>query len=374
MTKLLLNLDFSKPFYIENNNENNNDNSTLLVYNDNIYMIQILFDNYIKINEINDDILVNIKINILDTKKNNRFQSNFFSTRLNNIIKNEFYFSLSIEDTFNIFGYNKKNKRILWKSKNDTKTLSTLIIDNIYHWNGELINGIFLWNGNLINNKEENISKPQVVCNINNYIDTIPENMNTIFLFTGLSNAKDVLNYLKNYTTCTNIFNRVQSYIKNLMDNNQPYLLSLVLGGKLQSSCFWDTGIEGTIYSYYEACTKSEFSFRYIETETGHTLNGIGTGILNYNYNNNYNYNSLCFNIETWENNSLSTSSENDFLNLFNYIKNNKNSTFYGIEMNIIVIITNSNFNYNRNIDTTLSIIYLDKNKYYDYICHKVYS
>ena len=76
-------------------------------------MIQILFDNYIKYNDLNNDILVNIKLNILNTKNNIRFQTNIFSTSLNKIKENRFYFSLSIQDCSNIFGFNKNNKRII---------------------------------------------------------------------------------------------------------------------------------------------------------------------------------------------------------------------------------------------------------------------
>jgi len=223
-----------------------------------------------------------------------------------------------------------------------------------------------------------NVSSPQIDYNSNsnlvstsgvyNYNDTIPENMNAIFLFNGYSNAKDVLNNLTNYTTGSNMLENAQSYLKNLKDNNQPYLLSLVLGGGLQSSGSWDTGINGAIYSYYEACTKSGVSFSYTETETGNTLNGIGSGILNYIYN------SLCFDIETWGYNSSSGSSGNDFLNLFNYIKNNENSTFHGYEMIIIVTMAHSCSNYNGTGQSVLSTIYSDKNQYYDYICPQMYT
>jgi len=128
MEKIFLYIDFLQPFY----SEENNDKQKLLVYIDNIYMIQLFFDNYIKNTEDYNDILVNIKINILNTKNNNRFQSNIFLTSMNNIINNQFYFSIPFENKYNNHGINKNNMNLIWKSKNDTKTNSIFIIEDIY--------------------------------------------------------------------------------------------------------------------------------------------------------------------------------------------------------------------------------------------------
>ena len=374
---------FSFNINLKDTLQSSNSNGIInLLYTIDNYNITLIFSNFNSIN--NKDLLCSAKIIISNNETHDIISANIESTNYNNIKDNNFFYSLTINQTVNVFNNKLINKKIVWKSNHSILHASVMSIEDIYPWTGGIINGFFLWQGNFVNNQQENIyyydgvSSPQIDSNsssnlingsgVYQYNDIIPENMNSIFLFTGYSNIKDVLNNLVNYTTGNNMLDNAQSYLKNLTDNKQPYLLSLVLGGGLQSTGSWDTGISGALYSCYEACTKEGTAFNYIESETGNTLTGTGTGILNYTYN------SLCFDIETWGGNSTTGSSGTDFLNFFNYIKNNQNSTFYTFEMIIIVSMSHSCSNFNGTGQKVLSTIYADKNKYYDYICPQMYT
>ena len=66
---------------------------------------------------------------------------------------------------------------------------------------------------------------------------------------------------------------------------------------------------------FIKAVTKTNVDFSYTETGTGQTLSGKGTGKLNDDYN------CLVFDVENSDSNG---STGKDFLNLFDYIKNNE--------------------------------------------------
>ena len=358
----------------------NQDGVIILHYNDDTYLIILEFSNFNHIDSNNK--LTSILITIINNNTNETLKTQIESTNLFDIKKNTFHYSMTINDTINLFNFNKEKKRIIWSSNNDNS--SSLYLDDVYPWSGGIINGFFLWQGNFVNNSQNdiyyytNVSSPQIDYNSNSnlvsgsgayvYNDDIPENMNSIFLFNGYSNAYDALNNLTNYTTQNNMLTKAQTYLQQFIDNKQPYLLSLVLGGGLATTGGWDTGSSGAVYSIYEACTKEGMSFSYTESETGNTLSGTGTGKLNFIFN------SLCFDIETWGNNSSSGSSGQDFLNLFNYIKNNENSTYFTYEMIIVVTMAHSCSNFNGTGQSVLSTIYSDKNNYYDYICPQMYT
>lgn len=247
----------------------------------------------------------------------------------------------------------------------------------------EQINAYYYWQGNFVGSSPKtqyyfnNVSSEQISYQdpnnlvpisktFNYYGDTIPPNLNTIVLFTGYSNANDVLNNLTNYTTGTNIYSNAMNYFTS--NNISNYLISLCFGGGVANTGGWNTGESGAIYSIYQACTKPNVMFSY-EESTGNTLVGYGTGKIDYSYN------SLTFDIETWDSSSSSTGSNgNDFLNLFNYIKNNPNSNFNGYEMIIIVSIAHSCSNYNGTGQQVISQILSDKTGSYDYISPQLYT
>ena len=254
---------------------------------------------------------------------------------------------------------------------------------SIYPWK-EQINGYYYWQGNFVGSSpvEQNyfssVSSPQIsyqspdnliptVGDFVYYGDNIPKNINTIVLFTGYSNTTDILKNLTNYTTRTNMFLNALNYFK--INNVQNYLISLCFGGGVPETGGWNTGYNGAIYSIYEACTNLNVPFSYIETETGNTLNGIGTGVLDNSYN------SFTFDIETWSSSKSGTgSSGQDFLNLFNYIKYNPKSNFYTQEMIIIVTISHSCSNYNGTGQKVISSILMDNSGSYDFISPQLYT
>ena len=162
------------------------------------------------------------------------------------------------------------------------------------------------------------------------------------------------------------MYSNAMNYFKS--NGVENFLISLCFGGGLDTTGGWNTGYNGAIYSIYEACTKKEISFSYTETETGNTLSGVGSGLLDYSYN------SFTFDIETWSSASSTGSSGNDFLNLFNYIKTNPNSNYYTYEMVIIVSIAHSCSNFNRIGQKVISEILADKTKSYDFISPQLYT
>lgn len=252
----------------------------------------------------------------------------------------------------------------------------------IYPWK-EQINGYYYWQGNYVGASLitqyyfGSVSAPQTSyqapnnlvpssSQFNYYGDNLPSGLNTIVLFTGYSKASDVLNNLTNYTTGTNMYSNAMNYFKS--NGVENFLISLCFGGGLDTTGGWNTGYNGAIYSIYEACTKKDVSFSYTETETGNTLNGVGTGLLDYSYN------SFTFDIETWSSSVSTGSSGTDFLNLFNYIKTNPNSNYYTYEMVIIVSIAHSCSNFNGTGQKVISQILGDKTKSYDFISPQLYT
>lgn len=252
----------------------------------------------------------------------------------------------------------------------------------VYPWK-EQINGYYYWQGNFVGSSPitqyyfGSVSAPQTSyqapnnlvptsTQFNYYGDNLPLGLNTIVLFTGYSKASDVLNNLINYTTGTNMYSNAMNYFKS--NGVENFLISLCFGGGLDTTGGWNTGSGGAIYSIYEACTKKGISFSYQETETGNTLSGVGTGLLDYSYN------SFTFDIETWNSAAGSGSSGTDFLNLFNYIKTNPNSNYYTYEMVIIVSIAHSCSNFNGTGQKVISEILADKTKSYDFISPQLYT
>ena len=253
---------------------------------------------------------------------------------------------------------------------------------SLYPWK-EQIKGYYYWQGNFVGSSPINqyyfdkVLSPQIsyqnpsnlestVGQFNYYGDNIPSGLNTIILFTGYSKASDVINNLTNYTTGTNMYSNAMNYFKN--NSIENFLISLCFGGGLDTTGGWNTGYNGAIYSIYEACTQKGVNFSYVETGTGNTLSGVGTGILDYSYN------SFTFDIETWNSSISSGSSGQDFLNLFNYIKKNPNSNFYTYEMVIIVTIAHSCSNFNGTGQQVISQILMDKTNSYDFISPQMYT
>jgi hypothetical protein len=249
------------------------------------------------------------------------------------------------------------------------------------------IAGYFLWQGNFTNNSADPITQyycgtvtaPQTsytgpsntttATGTFTYTDQIPTgtSYNAVFLFTGYSNAASALDNLTNYTTGSDMYTVANDYLSPLGSGN--YLISLCLGGGAADTGGWSTGTSGAIYSIYQAATVAGVSFSYQETGTGTgttPLTGTGTGILNDTYN------SLLFDIETWSGDS--GSSGQDFINLFNYLKNNANSTFYGYQCVIIVSIAHSCSNFNGTGQSVISTLLSDSTGSYDYIQNQMYT
>lgn len=291
-------------------------------------------------------------------------------------------------DINNLFAYFQSTKNINWIEFPDA---NIFILDNGIRfviqaeqnvWK-EPINGYYYWQGNFVgaspqiqfyfdkvSSPQTNYQQPSNLIStsgqFNYYGNTFPSNLNMIVLFTGYSKATDVLNNLTNYTTHTNMYVDAKNYFQS--NNVQNYLLSLCFGGGVSQTGGWDTGSAGAIYSIYQACTKKGVQFSYQETGTGNTLSGVGTGLLDYSYN------SFTFDIETWGNNKTSGSTGKDFINLFNYIKLNPNSTLYSWEMIIIVTIAHSCSNYNGTGQKVISDLLSDTTGSYDFISPQLYT
>ena len=173
------------------------------------------------------------------------------------------------------------------------------------------------------------------------YDPNIPKEMNCITLFSQYSNVVLAMENSKP--------NYIKYAIPYFNNYNKPYLLNLSLGGGLDEGA-WLTGKYGAIYCVYEAVTEYGKPFSYIESSTQNTYCGIGTGILAPIETNccTTPYNSLLFDVEIF------TSSGIDFLNLFNYIKTNPNST-YDENCIIIVDVSHSCSNNNGNGYSTIS-------------------
>lgn len=275
--------------------------------------------------------------------------------------------------------------RLPEKLKNDftifefIKMLRVMFGVYIYPWKVPIV-GYYYWQGNFVGSSPavqyyfNNVSSPQINYQspsnlvstsgqFNYYGNNFPQNLNMISLFTGYSKATDVLDNLTNYTTGINMYTNAMNYFKN--NNVQDYLISLCFGGGVEATGGWDTGTTGAIYSIYQACTKKGINFSYMETGTGNTLSGVGTGILDYSYN------SFTFDIETC---GSSGSSGMDFINLFNYIKKNTNSNLYGWEMIIIVTIAHSCSNFNGSGQQVISQLLKDNTNSYDFISPQLYT
>lgn len=252
-----------------------------------------------------------------------------------------------------------------------------------YPWSGGEIRGYFYWQENYVGSspatqyfanyvdaKQTGYEDPSNIVQATgtfNYSGKIPDasNFNAIFLFNQYSNATDVLNNLTNSTTNTDMYTEAKNYFakKGITD----FLLGLSFGGGYPDIGSWNTGSSGALYSIYEAVTQPGISFRYIESGTGEILTGKGTGKLNSSYN------CLVFDIETWTGPSGFTAI--DFINLFNYIKKNKNSMFRHEKicpLTIIVTIAHSCSNYNGTGQEVCGALYTSDS--YDYIAPIMYT
>jgi hypothetical protein len=254
-------------------------------------------------------------------------------------------------------------------------------------WSGGAINGYFLWQGNFVGSSPttqyyaNNVSSAQTYGNTTTsnivstsgtytYSDQIPTDVgiNAVWLFSGYSNASEALNATTNYTTGSNGYDVAYNYVTSLPT---PYLLGITFGGGSSSTGSWNTGETGAIYSIYEAVTQKGVAFSYTETGSNTTLTGTGSGTLNSSYN------SIIFDIETY---STTASSGTDFLNLFNYIKNDSKSTFYDSENNtyyecIIIVSTAHSCAYlNGTGNAILQPIMEDQDGYYDYFQPQMYT
>ncbi|MBX9923797.1 MAG: hypothetical protein K2Y01_06775 [Rhabdochlamydiaceae bacterium] len=234
--------------------------------------------------------------------------------------------------------------------------------DQLYPWKGGEIKGYFYWVSNFIGSSPATqyfagyVSSPQTSYlepsnvvqaegTFNYYGNNFPPGLNAIFLFSGYSNAELALSNTVNAATNTNMYtNAVQYFKDNGLDPGAgEALLGLCLGGGNENGS-WNNGEDGAIYSIYKAVTKTNVEFSYTETGTGQTLTGLGTGKLNDDYN------CLVFDIE---NSASNGSTGEDFLKLFDYIKNNSNSTYNVSEeqqdVMIIATMAHSCSNYNGN-------------------------
>jgi len=292
---------------------------------------------------------------------------------------------------------------------------STVTQTYAFPWSGGQINGFFLWSGNFVGESDVvqyyagfdtsnqilyDSSNSNIISSPGSYVysdappppssdntnvingDTSGILLNMISLFSGYSNVTNALSStaygggVVNYTTNSNLYSTAINYFN---DNSiTEYLLSLTLGGG-SSNGAWNTGNTGGIYSVYEAVTTYNTYFSYTETGTNSSYDGVGTGELIYgtgqttNISGGYNaYNCLCFDIETWDN--ISGSSGQDFLNLFYYIKNNINSTFYNTGVVIIVCFSHSGSYYNGSGYDLTTTLLSDPSGTYDYIAPQLYT
>ena len=223
-------------------------------------------------------------------------------------------------------------------------TLKQGVIEYPYPWAGGQVAGLTLWNSSLANSAQyyfNSVTAQQSVAETSSNLTTksgtftysstnISTGTNVIHLYTNYSNAQSAVT-ASGVNTSTAPFLTAYNYF-NKSSFSGKYILSLALGGSTSNGS-WDTGSSGAIYSIYKAATKSGVGFSYKETGTGVTLSGTGTGALNNNFN------GLLFDIQQY---ASSGSSAQDFLNLFQYIKYNGNSTFSGFQMVITVAFLHS--------------------------------
>lgn len=366
-----------------------NNNNFVFLYNNFLRnQTEILFDEIKKFIECEiKKICGKINLFLLDDDNNI-----IWSNQSNNIYReyityNKKYYTNIL---YSHFTYETNNNFVDFFEISDKQNIGFLInspvkLVGIYQdtpWK-EQINGYYYWQGNFVGFSPatqyyfDKVSSPQInyqqpsnlVPTSSNFIyygDNIPSNINTIVLFTGYSKVSDILANLNNYTTGTNMYTNSKNYFTSRGQEN--YLLSLCFGGGLENTGGWDTGKSGAVYSIYEACTKKGVQFSYEETETGNVLTGVGTGTLDYSYN------SFTFDLETWGFASTTGSSGKDFINLFNYIKSNPNSTFYTWEMVIIVSIAHSCSNYNGTGQKVISELLSDSTGSYDFISPQLYT
>ena len=189
-----------------------------------------------------------------------------------------------------------------------------------------------------------------------------------------------------------NMYNGAISYFNANSITN--YLIGLTLGGGSATGS-WTTGttfsylnyagityntISG-IYSIYQAVTTSGTSFSYTETGTGNTITGTGTATLQYGTSTVggiNRYNCLVMDIEHGGTTQSLTSTGQDFINLFKYIKTNANSTFNGTG---VIIIVTPGHTASQNISVIQPTIFQEiysggtsNNGYYDYISPQLYT
>jgi hypothetical protein len=140
------------------------------------------------------------------------------------------------------------------------------------------------------------------------------------------------------------MYNSAINYLTTY-NTNGIYFIGISFGGGYTTGA-WAQGSSGGIYSIYEAVTASGVTFSYTEYSatsetTVDTQNGVGNGTLIYGNGSNgdQSFNCIVFDIEQ----PIGTSSSGiDFINLFDYIKNNPNSNFYNSGVTIIVSISHS--------------------------------
>lgn len=306
-------------------------------------------------------------INFLNKYYVNKLYSNFLYTKIDEQI--EFYLTDNLKN-INKIGFLLNTPVNLVVIYNDTPWVEQ--ISGYYYWQGNFVGSSpkIQYYFDKVLNPQTNYQEPSNLISTNSnfiyYGDNIPQNINTIILFTGYSKVSDILKNLTNYTTGINMYTNAKNYF--VSNNITNYLLSLCFGGGLSNTGGWDTGMSGAVYSIYEACTKKGVQFSYEETGTGNTLTGTGTGVLDYSYN------SFTFDLETWGYSSNSGSTGKDFINLFNYIKTNQNSTFYSWEMIIIVTIAHSCSNYNGTGQQVISELLMDSTGSYDFISPQLYT
>jgi hypothetical protein len=198
----------------------------------------------------------------------------------------------------------------------------------------------------------------------------IENNINLIVLFAGYSNCASALNNYKIYNggnsavapSSISINGAVIEINDALLDNNNGsidmyqsclnyfnyysvnnYLIGLCFGGGNANGA-WGQGSSGGIYSIYQAVTLPGVGFSYNEYNASSASisgqqSGAGTGILLYGNTSSNKFNCLVFDIEDGIG---SSSSGIDFINLFDYIKNNPNSTFYNSDVIIVVSMSHS--------------------------------
>ena len=274
-------------------------------------------------------------------------------------------------------------------AKNDQITPSSFLNKNIN------LNGYYMWQNNFIGATYDyglidqyffiGVTAPQTPDNYpnNNLVPSgglhlyttlpIENNINLIILFSGYSNCFSALNAYKLYNggdssvapSSIGIDNSTIYINDNLLDNNNgsinlyqsslnyfdhygisKYLIGICFGGGNANGA-WGQGILGAIYSIYQAVTNYGVKFSYYEynassEKQGSKMTGVGYGSLIYGKKTKKSvneFNCLVFDIED----GIGTSSSGiDFINLFDYIKNNPNSTFYNTDVVIIVSMSHS--------------------------------